>query len=186
MTAATRPDDPRGFVQAPVVQALTRIVVLALLGFVTVAGFATLPLVLKLDPAIHETFHIAVPAAWVAISVLIGLHLILRPAPDEPNVWDRAADAEPELTRLARLVSGVMTIGWLVAMGAVIVNHHLGSPHQAAFTFLVTVPASFAVWFLVVMAWSAWCRALLARAEHAADLRLKRYWAELGRGHHPA
>jgi len=173
--------DPRTFINLPVVAALNRILLVGIIGFVLVAAFATVPLVFKLDPVIHEAFHVAVPAAWLVFAVVIGLVLTLRPVAHQGDVWARAAEADPDLARFARGAHLGMPVGWLLSMAAVVVNHHLLSPEQAAFTFLVTVPATFALWLLATYAWNAWCRAALARAEHVADERLRTYWRTLGR-----
>lgn len=173
--------DPRRFAEQPVVRALNRIAVRALIGFVVVAAFATIPAIARLDERIHQAFDVAVPLGWLAYAVVTAALLALRPAPHEPNVWSRAAEVEPELTRFARRLSALMTLGWLVAVGAVIVNHHLGSPDEAAYTLLVALPITLAAWLLAVSAWRAWCRATLARGEHAALERLRLYWAGVAR-----
>ncbi len=168
--------DPRAFTDAPVIAALNGIVVRALIGFSVVAGYASLPLLLRLDPPVHAAFHFLLPAGWVAYAILTAARLILRPAPHEPDVWPRAAEVDSALAGLARRVSAAMTIGWLVAVAAVIVQHHLTSPREVFVTFGIIVPLTFAAWLLAVLAWSGWCRASLARAEHTATDRLRRYW----------
>jgi hypothetical protein len=74
-----------------------------------------------------------------------------------------------------------MTVGWLAAVGAVLVHHHLSSPDQVLATVLVDVPLTIAIWLLAVLAWTSWCRATLARAQDAAAHRLRRYWSEVPR-----
>jgi energy-converting hydrogenase Eha subunit A len=173
--------DPRRFAEEPVVRALNGIALRALIGFVIVAAIATIPAIARLDEPIREAFHVAVPLAWLTYAVVTGALLALRPAPHEPSVWSRAAEVDPDLARFARRLSALMTIGWLVAVGAVIVNHHLGSPDDAAYTLLVALPITLAAWLLAVSAWRAWCRAALARGEHAALERLRLYWAGVAR-----
>jgi len=171
--------DPRGFIEAPVLRALNRIVIRAVLGFSLVAAGASLPLLLHLDPPIHQAFHFLVPAGWVAYAALIGALFLLRPPPPEPDVWSRAAEVDAASASFAQRVSAVMLAGWLLAFAAVLVHHHLTSPREVLVTLGIIVPLTFAAWLLAAIAWTSSCRASLARAEHEANGRLRRYWRDL-------
>lgn len=173
--------EARSYVDAPIVAALNRIAVVGIIGFVVVAGFASVPLLFEMDPAIHQAFHLLVPAAWLALAALVLVWLMVRPIPHEHDVWARAAHAEPSLTRYARLVSILMMLGWVVSFAVVIAHHHLHSPRSTFITFGILVPLTLAAWILAVVAWNAWCRATLARAEHQAADRLRMYWTQLAR-----
>lgn len=164
------------FARAPITAALNRIAIRALAGFLLVAGAALVPLIVPLDPGVHEGFHVVLPFAGVAFAVITGAFLMLRPSPPEPEAWPRAAAADPEMTTFARRVSILMTVGWLVSMGAVFMHHHLGTQKDVVMTLAVDVPLTLAVWILAVFAWNSWCRAHLARAEREADDRLREYW----------
>jgi cobalamin synthase len=180
----TTPTDAQRFVDAPVISALNRIAVVAIIGFAVVAGFAAIPLLFHLEHTVHEAFHLLVPATWLALAAAVLLWRILRPPPaGEHDVWARAAQVDPSLTRYARLVSTLMTIGWLVSFGAVIVHHHLATPRSTFVTFGILVPLTAAAWILAVFAWTTWCRATLAHAEHAAADRLRHHMAEIAKPH---
>lgn len=177
---ASQASDPQAFVDAPVVAALNRIGLLAVGGFAVVAGFATVPLILRLEGSLHEAFHFLVPIAWVAFASCTFVVLQLRPAPAEPDVWTRAAEVDAGLVRFVRRLSLVMGAGWLAAFGAVMVHHHLSGQRDILYTVGVIGPLTLAAWILAVVAFGAWCRAMLARAEVEAAGRLRRYWSEVG------
>lgn len=178
MDVGYQPDDrdPAQLVAEPVVLALHRIVVQALLGLLLVAVAALLPLGLRAEPAVHETLHFLIPAGWVGYAALVGLRLALRRPPDGTDVWERAARIDPGLWRLARLASNLMLAGWLGVMATVLVHHHLSSPRDVVVGVGIITPLTLAAWILAAVAWSASCRADLARAEQDAALRLRRYW----------
>ncbi|HEX6128265.1 MAG TPA: hypothetical protein VF071_04495 [Candidatus Limnocylindria bacterium] len=173
--------DPRSFVEAPVIAALNGIVVRAVVGFSVVAAFASVPLIARLEDPVHDAFHLLLPIGAVGYSLITGALLLLRPAPPVSDAWAGAAEVDPALARFARRVSIFMIVGWLAAVGAVLVHHHLSSPDQVLMTVLVDVPLTLAVWLAAVFAWTGWCRATLARAQDAAAHRLRRYWSEVPR-----
>lgn len=168
--------DRRSFIEAPVIAALNGITVRAVIGFSVVAASASLPLILRLDALFHEAFHFLLLVGWLVYAALTAALLILRPPPPEPDVWVRAAEVDSALVRFARRVSALMMVGWLASVAAVLVHHHLTSPREVFVTLGIIVPLTFAAWLLAVLAWSSWCRASLARAEHDAADRLRRYW----------
>lgn len=170
-------DDPRSQVEAPVVAALHGIAIRALAGLGIVAVAALAPLILHLDPPIHQATHFIIPAAWVAFAAITAAVLALRPAPSEPQPWARAAEVDIDLVRYVRRVSALMTLGWLAAMAGVLVHHHLTSPREVFVTAGIILPLTLAAWILAVLAWNAWSRASLARAEHEASGRLREYWS---------
>ena len=175
--------DPRRYVHAPVADALNHIALAAVVGFAIVAGFATVPLIAHMNPRVHEAFHILFLLGGVVFAVAIGGVLILRPPPAEGDVWARASEIDPSLARFARWVSTFMAAGWLASMAVVIAHHHLDTPQHALLALAVLAPLAFAAWLLAVYAWSAWCRATLAHAEHEADRRLRQYWSTLSSPH---
>lgn len=173
--------EARSYVDAPIIAALNRIAVVGIIGFVVVAAFASIPLIFEMDPVIHQAFHLLVPAVWLAMAALVLVWLIVRPVPHEHDVWARATHAEPSLARYARGVSLLMMLGWVVSFAVVILHHHLHSERSTFITFGIVVPLTLAAWILAVVAWNAWCRASLARAEHQAADRLRTYWMQLAR-----
>jgi len=178
-------NDPRSFIDAPVIAALNHIVVRALIGFSVIAAFATFPLILHLDGAIHQAFHFLVPVAWAVYALLTAAILILRPAPREPDVWGRASEVDHGLATFTRRVSWVMPVGWLATFAVILVHHHLTSPRDVFVTFGIIVPLTLAAWILAVLAWNAWSRASLARAEHEAAARLRQHVCQLPRSTQP-
>lgn len=170
-------EDPREQVQAPVVAALHRIMVRAYVGLALIAAASLAPLLLHLDPPIHQASHFVIPAGWVLYAVITAAVLVLRPAHAEADAWRRAAEVDPDLVRYARGVSALMVAGWLAALAAVLVHHHLTSPREVFVTVGIIVPLTLAAWLLALLAWNAWCRATLARAEHEADDRFRHYWS---------
>jgi hypothetical protein len=176
-----RDPEARTYVDAPIVAALNRIAVVGIIGFVVVAGFASVPLIFEMDPIVHQAFHLLVPAVWLVLAALVLVWLIVHPIPHEHDVWAHAQHVDPSLTRYARLVSILMMLGWVVSFAVVILHHHLHSPRSTFITFGILVPLTLAAWILAVVAWNAWCRATLARAEHQAADRLRTYWTQLAR-----
>ena len=170
-------DDPRSFIEAPVVAALNGIVARALIGLSVVGASATLPVILRMDIRFDHRYHFLLPVAWVVYAALTAAILILRPPPREADVWDRAAEVDASLARLARRTSTLMMTGWLASVAVALSLHHLVSAREVLVTLGIVVPLTFDAWLLAVLAWNAWCRASLARAEHDAADRLRRYWA---------
>jgi len=173
--------DPRSFTQTPVVAALNGIIVRALIGLSLVAASASVPLILRLDLPFHTAFHFLLPVAWAGYAGVTGAMLILRPPPREPDVWGRAAEVDASLVRFARRISAFMFVGWLASVAVVLVHHHLTSPREIFVTVGIIIPLTIAAWLLAVLAWNSWCRAVLARAEHDAAERLRRYWTVVAR-----
>lgn len=173
--------DPRSTVAAPVLAALQGIIARALFGLLLVACAALLPLGLRLEPSIHETLHFLIPASWVAYAALAGILLLVRRAPTDAEVWERAALIDPDLTRLAKLSSNLMLTGWLGILATVLAHHHLSSARDAFIAAGIISPLTLAAWILAALAWTASCRASLARAEDEAAHRLREYWHGLGR-----
>lgn len=172
--------DPRSTVAAPVLAALQGIIARALFGLLVVACAALLPLGLRLEPSVHETLHFLIPAGWIAYAALTGVLLLVRRPPDQAEVWERAAWIDPDLTRLAKLSSNLMLSGWLGILATVLVHHHLSSARDVFISAGIIIPLTLAAWILAAVAWSASCRATLARAEHEAAHRLRQYWHSLG------
>lgn len=160
------------------------LVISALVGFSVVAAFATFPLILHLDGAIHQAFHFLVPAAWVVYAAVVGALLVLRPAPREPDVWGRATAVDPGLARFTRRVMWVMLAGWLATFAVILVHHHLMSPRDVFVTLGIVVPLTLAAWICAAVAWTGWARSVLARAEHEADSRLRRHMQQLAQPGH--
>jgi len=172
-------NDPRSFIEAPVIAALNGIVVRALIGLCVVAASASVPLILRMDVPYHKAFHFLLPIGWVVYAALTAALLILRPPPHEPDVWGRAVEVDAALVRFTRRVSVLMTVGWIASVTVVLVHHHLTSEREIFVTLGIIVPLTFAAWLLAVLAWNSWCRASLARAEHDAADRLRRYWTRV-------
>lgn len=158
------------------IAALNGVIVRALIGLGVVAASASVPLILRLELPFHTAFHFLLPVAWAAYAALTAGTLIFRPPPREADVWGRAAEVDASLVRFARRISAVMTIGWLASVAVVLVHHHLNSPREIFVTVGIIIPLTIASWLLAVLAWNSWCRAALARAEHDAAGRLRRYW----------
>jgi hypothetical protein len=171
------PGDPRNQVEAPVVDALHGIVARAYIGLGVVAAASLAPLILHLEDPIHQLTHFVIPGGWVAYAAVTGGRLVLRPAPEEADPWGRAREVDADLARHAMRVSALMVVGWLAALAAVLLHHHLASPREIFVTLGIIVPLTLAAWLLGVLAWGAWCRTTLARAEHEATGRLRRYWS---------
>lgn len=172
--------DARETVHAPVVDALNAIIVRSAIGFAIVAGAAAVPIIFKLDPAIHEAFHLALPVAGVLYAASVWVLIGRRPL-IEGDPWQHADEVDPGLTRLARLTSSAMLVGWLAAVAAVLVNHHLTSMLATVGTLFIDVPLIGGVWVIAAAAWRRTCRVLLARAEHLAADRLRAYWRTVAR-----
>ncbi len=169
--------DPREQVEAPVVDALHGIAVRAYVGLAVVAVASLAPLILHLEPPIHQLTHFVVPGGWVAYAALTAGLLTLRATPVEVDPWGRAREVDPDLVRYVRRVSTLMLVGWLAALVGVLVHHHLTSPREIFVTLGIIVPLTLAAWLLAALAWRAWCHATLARAEDEASSRLRRYWS---------
>ena len=86
--------DPQAFIAAPVLAALNRIALAAVIGFGVVAGWATLPLLLPIGEEFHQAFHFGLPIAWTLFAATVAASLLLHPAPVEPDVWVRAMQVD--------------------------------------------------------------------------------------------
>jgi hypothetical protein len=180
MSRRSTAHDPRAAVRAPFVEALNGIVMRATLGFALVAGIAAVPLLVELDEAVHTAVHLVLPIGWVAYAAMAGF-LNRRAGPIVGDPWAKASEAEPGLARFAGAVSGFMIGGWLAAVVAVLVHHHLSTPTDIALTFAVYVPTMVIPWGLASWAWSIRCRHALERAEARANDLFRVYWEGIGR-----
>jgi hypothetical protein len=174
--------DPQAFIAAPVLAALNRIALAAVIGFGVVAGWATLPLLLPIGEEFHQAFHFGLPIAWTLFAATVAASLLLHPAPVEPDVWVRAMQVDAGQARFARTLSAVMLAGWLLSVAVVVVNHHLDTPRDALYGLGVMVPLTLAAYILAAVAFNAWCRASLSRAEHVSSERFRRYWVGVAHG----
>lgn len=179
-TGHRRGADPREVVEAPVIAALDGIILRAAIGFSSVAALATLPLLVRMDEAIHQAVHLALPVGWLAYAALTAGRLAHRSMAIEGDPWQLAREVDRGLARFARVVSAFMLIGWLASVVAVWVHHHLSSRAAAMSTLGTDVPLRLVVWSLAALAWSRWCRAWLARAENESGDRLREYWSRVG------
>lgn len=170
--------DARALVHAPVIDALNGIVVRAAVGFCVVAGLAAFPLLIRAHE-VHGLVHLALPGAWLAYAIVTGATLLYRGPASDGDPWAGAGTVDPDLARFAQAVSTFMILGWLAAMGGVLVHHHLGSPTEIVWTVAVDVPLMVAVGGLAAFAWRASCRAALTRAENEAADRLRAYWSDV-------
>lgn len=174
-------DDPQRFIEAPVIAALNGVIVRALIGLSVVGASVSLPVILGLDVRLDHRFHFFLPVAWAIYAALTAISLFLRPPPREADVWDRAAEVDASLVRLARGSSTLMMAGWAVSVTVALVQHHLVSEREVLVALGIIIPLTIAAWLLAVFAWAAWCRAALARGVHDASGRLRQYWAQAGR-----
>ena len=180
MKQSAKVTDPRAAVRAPFVTALNGIIVRAALGFAVVAALTAFPLLVRLDDTVHTAVHLVLPIGWLAYAAIAGMRN-RRSGPVVGEPWAHAAEAEPALTRYAAAISGFMIGGWLAAVVAVLVHHHLSTPTQVALTFALYVPSLLVPWALASWAWARRCRHVLARAEARANDLLRVYWQGVGR-----
>ena len=172
--------DPRAAVRAPFVTALNGIIVRAALGFAAVAAVTAFPLLVRLDDAIHGAVHLVLPIGWLVYAAVAG-YLNRRSGPVVGEPWVHASEAEPGLTRFAAATSGFLIGGWLAALVAVLVHHHLSTPTDIALTFALYVPSLVVPWALASWVWSRRCRHALARADARSNDLLRVYWQSVGR-----
>jgi hypothetical protein len=172
--------DPRAAVRAPFGAALNGIITRAVIGFSVVTVLTVIPLLVPLDETIHAIAHLVLPIGWLAYAVM-GEVANRREPPVVGNPWAPAAEAEPGQTRFAIVVTGFMIGGWLAAVVAVLVHHHLGSPTDVAYTFAVYVPSMVVPWALASWVFVRHCARSLARAETRSNDMLRIYWRGIGR-----
>ena len=172
--------DPRAAIRAPFVTALNGIVTRAVIGFAAVTVLTVIPLLVRLDDTVHTIAHLVLPAGWLLYAAL-GEAANRRDPPVHGNPWAPAAEAEPGLTRFAIVIAGFMIGGWLAAVVAVLVHHHLGSPTDIAVTFAVYVPSMVVPWALASWVFARRCARSLASAESRSSDLLRVYWRGLGR-----
>jgi len=172
--------DPRAAIRAPFVAALNGIVTQSAIGFVLVAIVTVIPLLIPLHDTVHQIVHLALPVGWLVYAG-IGEMLNRRDPAPVGNPWAPAAEAEPGLTRFAIAVAGFMIGGWLAAVVAMLVHHHLGSPTDIAATFAFFLPSFAVPWALASWVFVRRCARALARAETEASELLRVYWAGIRR-----
>jgi hypothetical protein len=178
-------NDPRMLVEAPVRGALTGVMArgIALVG--TLAVLAFWPALTHADAAVRDgvvAAAVLVLAGYVVLVRVTGLQRGRPPMEARERAWDRAREIDKDEASLGLLVAGWVPAGLLLAL-ALMVWPHLTDPNPAlaaAWTVLGLPPVAMA-WMMATTTWLDACRDDLARAEQEADLRFRRYWADVGR-----
>lgn len=146
------------------------------IGFALVAAVAALPLVVELDDTVHFAAHVALPAGWVAYTVISWALALARRQRVTGDPWHAAAEIDPSLTAFARMVTGFMIGGWLASVVGVIVHHHLTTTQDILRTLSVDLPVLLIAWALASWTWTRASRRALARAVADSAGRYRRYW----------
>jgi hypothetical protein len=178
-------DDPRMLVQAPVRGALAGLMArgIALVGIL--AGLALLPALAHPDARVRDGVVIAAVIVLVGYVVLVrtaGLRRGRPPLEARERAWDRAREMDSDDASLGLLVAGWVPAGLLLALALMVWPHLIdANPALAAAWTVLGLPPVAIAWMLATTTWLDACRDDLARAEHEADLRFRRYWADVGR-----
>ncbi len=176
--------DPRSAVEAPVRAALAGVMGrgVALVGALVL--LALWPLVA--DPGEEACNRIA----WAAFGLLLGYGTWIRGSqrlhgrpPDEARerAWERAKDIDGDDAMLSLIIAGWVPVGLLLALALLLWPRITDADPAAAATWVVMALPPFALaWLFATESWLEACRDDLARAEHEADICLRRYWANVG------
>ncbi len=177
--------DPRSQVEAPVRGALVGVMGRGLALVATVSLLAMWPIAAQPEAAVRDAIAGVVFAvlvgygAWILIAQRLHGH-----APEEARevAWDRAREIDGDDAALGLLVAGWVPVGLLLALGLLLWPHFTDpNPALAAAWVVLGLPPFVAAWLFVTTMWLDACRDDLARAEQESDIRLRSYWANVGR-----
>jgi hypothetical protein len=177
--------DPRSQVEAPVRGALAAVMGRGIALVAALAILALWPVVARPETAVRD--GIAEVAVGVLLLYGIGIRVARRiggrPSDEARAVaWDRAQEVDNGDAALGLLVAGWVPVGLLLACGLLLWPHVTDpNPALAAAWVVIGLPAFAVAWMLATATWLEACRDDLARAEAESDVRLRRYWADVGR-----
>ncbi len=176
--------DPRSMVEAPVRGALAGVMGRGLALVAAMVLLALCPLVAK--PGVDACNAIA----GLSFAVLLGYgtwvrvsqRLHGRPSDeDRERAWERAKEIDRDDAMLTLIIAGWVPVGLLLALALLLWPRITDADPAAAATWVVmALPPFVLAWLLATESWLQACRDDLARAEHEADIQLRRYWANVG------
>jgi hypothetical protein len=150
------------------------------------ALLALWPLAAKPDAGVRDAIAFAgigvlfAYGTWVRIAERVRTG---RPSEEaRARAWHRAREIDGDDASLGLLVAGWVPVGLLLATGLLLWPHMTDpDPATAVAWVVMALPPVALGWLMATSAWLDACRDDLARAEHEADARLRRYWAGVGR-----
>lgn len=176
--------DPRSQVEAPVRGALAGVIGrgLALVGSMLL--LAAWPLVVRPSTQVKDAIAFAALGVLMGFGAWLSVSQRLRgrpPAEDVAVAWARAREVDREDAALSLFFAGWVPVGVLLAIAMLLWPHCTDpNPGLAAAWVVLGLPPFMVAWLFTTTAWLDACRQDLARAEHEAELRLRRYWANVG------
>ncbi len=176
--------DPRSVVEAPVRAALAGVMGRGLELVTAMVLLALCPLVAK--PGVDACNAIACLSFGLLIGygtwVRVSQRLHGRPSDeDRERAWERAKEIDREDATLSLIIAGWVPVGLLLALVLLLWPRITDADPAAAATWVVMALPPFALaWLFTTESWLEACRDDLARAEHEADINLRRYWANVG------
>jgi hypothetical protein len=177
--------DPRALVAAPVRHALSTLIVrgLALVGLV--GALAVWIVAASPDAAGRDASTFAAIALLAAYSLVVRSARMVHSRPsleERASAWARALELDRDDAALALLVAAWVPAALFLALLVLLWPHLTDANPQVASSWAVFgLAAAGTAWLVMVDTWMDAARDDLARAEHEADLRFRRYWANPGR-----
>lgn len=176
--------DPRSMVEAPVRGALAGVMGRGLALVIAMVLLALCPLVARLG--VEACNGIACLSFVVLVGygarVRVSQHRHGRPSDeDRERAWERAKEIDRDDAMLSLIIAGWVPVGLLLALALLLWPHLTDADPAAAATWAVmALPPFVLAWLFATETWLEACRDDLARAEHEADVQLRRYWANVG------
>lgn len=156
-------------------------------GLALVAATALLalwPLAAKPDGQVRDAFAGLSLGVLLVYGIWVRTSQALRGRPSEEDrslAWHRAKEVDGEDASLGLLVAGWVPAGLVLTLGLLLWPHVTDPDPATASSWVVLGVPPFAVaWLFATTAWLDACRDDLARAEHESEVRLRRYWANVG------
>jgi hypothetical protein len=117
-------------------------------------------------------------ATWIRLSQ----RLHGRPSEeDRARAWERAKEIDRDDAMLSLIIVGWVPVGLFLALALLLWPRMTDADPAAAATWVVmALPPFTLAWLFATESWLEACRDDLARAEHEADVQLRRYWANVG------
>jgi prolipoprotein diacylglyceryltransferase len=129
---------------------------------------------------VHDFGHFALAAVMGLVLGARIVHILRRRREPNPNAWTDAHGLHGWDAWLARGLTVLVPIAWLVGAVTVLV-HHESNLYTAAPAMAALLPIAAALWIGASFAWHDFCRDRVGAALDESDRRYREYWKDVAR-----